>query len=209
MAGSGGLILWSAAATRHPHTPNLENAGENQVRIFKIVVCVVLAFAGAGAAFAADDAQTAALQRLADRAEIEELITRYVTALDTLDADAYEGVFTQDGEYDVTGTLYKGRAAIRKIVTDLQASRARNDAAGTPSPRLYHVMSNSSIQVLDATNARHQSYAQTVRLADNGQFVVGFMGRYEDVLVKVDGRWLIKSRKLVSFIPPAAAPPAR
>ena len=28
---------------------------------------------------------------------------------------------------------------------------------------------------------------QTVRLADNGQFVVGFMGRYEDVLVKV--RW--------------------
>jgi hypothetical protein len=35
------------------------------------------------------------------------------------------------------------------------------------------------------------------------------MGRYEDVLVKIDGRWYIESRKLVSFIPPAAAPVAR
>ena len=168
------------------------------------VLAVVSMFVGA-AASGAEDAQSA-LQKLVDRAEIQELVTRYVTALDTLDADAYEGVFTEDGEYDVTGNVYRGRVAIRKIVTDLQASRARNDAAGTPSPRLYHVMSNSSIEILDASNARHQSYAQTVRLADNGQFVAGFRGRYEDLLVKVDGRWLIKSRKLVSFIPPA--PPA-
>ncbi len=168
-----------------------------------IVACIV-AWSVNGSVFAADDVQT-----LADRAEIEELITRYVTALDGLDADAYEGVFTVDGEYDVTGTVYTGRAAIRKIVTDLQASRARNEAAGTPSPQLYHVMANHSIEILDATNARHQSYAQTVRLADNGQFVVGFMGRYEDVLVKVDGRWFIKSRKLVSFIPPANTRAAR
>lgn len=167
-----------------------------------VIVCAV-AWWVAGSAFAADNVQT-----LADRAEIEELITRYVTALDGLDADAYEGVFTVDGEYDVTGTVYKGRPAIRKIVTDLQASRARNEAAGTRSPQLYHVMANHSIEILDATNARHQSYAQTVRLADNNQFVVGFMGRYEDVLVKVEGRWYIKSRKLVSFIPPGPAAPA-
>jgi uncharacterized protein (TIGR02246 family) len=168
-----------------------------------VAVFAVASFAAAPA-FAADDVQT-----LADRAEIEELITRYVMALDGLDADAYEGVFTVDGEYDVTGTVYQGRPAIRKIVTDLQASRARNDAAGTASPQLYHVMANHSIEIVDETNARHQSYAQTVRLADSGQFVVGFMGRYEDVLVKVAGRWYIKSRKLVSFIPPAAPPAAR
>jgi uncharacterized protein (TIGR02246 family) len=156
----------------------------------------------AGVANGADDS-AAALQKLVDRAEIQELVTRYITALDTLDADAYEGVFTEDGEYDVTGNVYKGRPAIRKIVTDLQASRARNEAAGVRSPQLYHVMANSSIEILDAENARHQCYAQTVRLADNNQFVAGFMGRYEDELVKVDGQWLIKSRKLVSFIPPA------
>lgn len=171
------------------------------MRVSATAACGALMLAAVGGAVAADETETAALERLIDRAEIEELVTRYVTALDTLDADAYEGVFTEDGVYELPGgVVHTGRAAIRKIVTDLQAARDRNEAAGTPSPRLYHVMSNSTIEILDATHARHQSYAQTVRAADNGQFIVGFMGRYEDVLVKVDGRWLIRSRKLVSFV---------
>jgi uncharacterized protein (TIGR02246 family) len=179
------------------------------MRHFRIIVFAALVFAAAGVA-SAENAEAVAIQKLLDRAEIEELVVRYVTALDTLDADAYEGVFTEDAVYELPGGIvHTGRAAMRKIVTDLQAARARNEAAGTPSPRLYHVMANSSIELLDATNARHQSYAQTVRAAENGQFIVGFMGRYEDVLVKVDGRWLIKSRKLVSFVPPAANPASR
>jgi len=147
-------------------------------------------------------AQTADLVRmLADRAEIEELVTRYVTALDGLDAEAYASVFAEDAVYDVTGTVYSGRAAIRKIVTDLQASRDRARAEGVPSPALYHVMSNSSIEIVDEDEARHTSYAQTVRAAENGEFIVGFMGRYEDLIVRRDGRWQILSRKLVSFVP--------
>lgn len=156
-------------------------------------------FAAAVLAFPAN-AETQAVQKLLDEAEIRALVVRYVTALDTLDADAYAGVFAEDAQFDVAGTVYKGRAAIRKIVTDLQASQARNAAAGTPSPKLYHVMANTAVEIVDATNARHQSYAQTVRAAENGQFIVGFMGRYEDVLVKRDGKWLIQSRKLVSFV---------
>lgn len=149
-------------------------------------------------AAAADDA---AEQKLLDRAEIHELVTRYVTGLDTLDADLYAGVFAEDAVFELPGgVVHRGRAAIRKIVTDLQESRARNEAAGTPSPSLYHVMANTSIEVVDATNARHQSYAQTVRAAEGGQFIVGFMGRYEDQLVKRDGRWYIQARKLVSFV---------
>ena len=147
---------------------------------------------------AADDA---AVQKLLDRAEIAELVTRYVTGLDTLNADMYAGVFAEDAVFELPGgVVHRGRAAIRKIVTDLQESRARNQASGTTSPSLYHVMANTAIEVIDATNARHQSYAQTVRAAEGGQFVVGFMGRYEDVLVKRDGRWYIQSRKLVSFV---------
>jgi ketosteroid isomerase-like protein len=142
----------------------------------------------------------AAVQKLLDRAEIEALVARYVTALDTRDADAYAGVFAEDAVFELPGAVHRGRAEIRKIVTDLQESRARNEAAGRPSANLYHVMSNTSIEIVDATHARHQSYAQTVRAAENGQFIVGFMGRYEDDLVKRDGRWLIQSRKLVSFV---------
>lgn len=89
----------------------------------------ILAAIGFAAVSAPALADESALQKLADRAEIEELVARYVTALDTLDADAYASVF-----------------------------------------------------------------------AENGQFIVGFMGRYEDGLVKRDGRWFIQSRKLASFV---------
>jgi uncharacterized protein (TIGR02246 family) len=161
-------------------------------------VIFALALAAASAAVA-DDA--AVVQKLLDRAEIETLVTSYVKGLDTLDADLYAGVFAEDAVFELPGgVVHRGRAAIRKIVTDLQDSRARNQAAGTPSPSLYHVMSNTSIEIVDDQNARHQSYAQTVRAAEGGQFIVGFMGRYEDVLVKRDGRWYIQSRKLVSFV---------
>src|SRR5690606_25824396 len=133
-------------------------------------------------------AETDALQKLVDKMEIEALVARYVTALDTLDDDAYASVFAEDAVFDVAGTVHDGRDAIRKIVTDLQESRARNEAAGTPSPALYHVMSNTSIELLDETHARHQSYAQTLRAEDDGRFVIGFVRPYEDELWKRDGR---------------------
>ena len=163
--------------------------------VFRGAAAVMLAVLAVPAA--ADDA---AVQKLLDRAAIEELVAQYVRGLDTLDADAYAAVFAEDAVFELPGAVHRGRAAIRKIVTDLQQARARNEAAGTPSAKLYHVMANTSIELLDDANARHQSYAQTVRAAEDGRFVVGFMGRYEDVLVKRDGRWQIQSRKLVSFV---------
>jgi len=168
------------------------------MRVQQTVFASVIVFAFTAAVASADEA---AAQKLLDRAEIAELVTRYVTGLDTLDADLYAGVFAEDAVFELPGgVVHRGRAAIRKIVTDLQDSRARNQAGGTPSPSLYHVMSNTSIEVIDAANARHRSYAQTVRAAEGGQFIVGFMGRYEDVIVKRDGRWYIQARKLVSFV---------
>jgi hypothetical protein len=94
----------------------------------RLMLAAAMPFIGGQSAFAqAPDS----LRVLSDRAEIEELVARYVHALDTLDAD---------------------------------------------------------------------SYAQTVRAAENGQFIVGFMGRNDDVIVKRDGRWQILNRKLVSFV---------
>jgi hypothetical protein len=43
------------------------------------------------------------------KSDIQSLIVRYGTALDTLDADAYAGVFTTDAELDVAGNVRKGR----------------------------------------------------------------------------------------------------
>src|SRR5262245_25866404 len=155
-------------------------------------------------------AQNNAQQRLQDKLDIQALIVRYGTALDTLDADAYAGVFTTDAELNVAGNVRKGRQQIREIVTGLQKSRDENKAKGTSSPALYHVISNTTIELLNKDEARHRSYWQTVRVGPNNQVTVGAIGHYEDVIVKRAGQWLIRSRKITPFTDgtTAAAAPA-
>lgn len=147
-----------------------------------------------------------AQQRLQDKLDIQALIVRYGTALDTLDADAYAGVFTTDAELDVAGNVRKGRQQIREIVTGLQRTRDENKAKGTPSPALYHVISNTTIDILNKEEARHRSYWQTVRVGPNNQVTVGAIGRYEDVIVRRGGQWQIRSRKITPFTDGASAP---
>jgi uncharacterized protein (TIGR02246 family) len=165
-----------------------------------VLLVVMISVASAPAA------QNNAQQRLQDKADIQALIVRYGTALDTLDADAYAGVFTTDSELDVAGNVRKGRQQIREIVTGLQRSRDENKAKGTPSPALYHVISNTAIEILNNDEARHRSYWQTVRVGPNNQVTVGAMGQYEDVIVKRAGQWLIRSRKITAFTDGNTAP---
>src|SRR5215475_9472779 len=168
-------------------------------RTIALVLLVVVAVAQTTAA------QNNAQQRLQDKLDIQALIVRYGTALDTLDADAYAGVFTTDAELDVAGNVRKGRQQIREIVTGLQRSRDENKAKGTPSPALYHVISNTTIEILNNEEARHRSYWQTVRVGPNNQVIVGAIGQYEDVILKRAGQWLIRSRKITPFIDGTAA----
>lgn len=169
----------------------------NHLRVVSVLLAIVT-----GLFWQQTLAQSAdAVQKLQDRAEIEELVVRYITSLDGLDADTYANVFTEDAVYETPIAVYEGRAAIRAIVTDLQEATAGADVPEGVNPLgLYHVMSNSSIELISGTEARHTSYAQTVRAGGGGQFTVGFMGRYEDVIVKRDGRWQILERKLITFV---------
>src|SRR5215510_5518537 len=96
-----------------------------------VLLVVMITVAGA--------AQTSAVQnntqqRLQDKLDIQALIVRYGTALDTLDADAYAGVFATDAELDVAGNVRKGRPQIREIVTGLQRTRDENKAKGIVAP---------------------------------------------------------------------------
>jgi uncharacterized protein (TIGR02246 family) len=180
---------------------------------FRIIASVLLVAMMTVVAVAQTTAtQTNAQQRLQDKLDIQTLIVRYGTALDTLDADLYAGVFTADAELDVAGNVRKGRQEIREIVTGLQRTRDENKAKGTPSAALYHVISNTAIEIMNNEEARHRSYWQTVRVGPNNQVTVGAIGQYEDVIVKRGGQWLIRSRKITPFTAgnaAAAAPAAR
>jgi 3-phenylpropionate/cinnamic acid dioxygenase small subunit len=141
-----------------------------------------------------------AKQQLVERAAIEEVMQKYIWSVDSLDADGYVSVFTEDAEIDSNGAIEKGHEQIRKVVTGLQARQAENRAAGKPPGALYHVISNERISFQSATEATYQSYWQTLRKGTDNRYIAGGFGKSEDHLVKQkDGKWLIKSRKLVVF----------
>ena len=150
---------------------------------------------GASGASLADDAATA---READRAAIEALMWRYVRALDTMDADGYAAVFTEDGTFGSGSTQRKGRGDLKAMVSDLKKGRDERAAAGTPSAAMYHVIANHQITFTGANSARYDSYWMTVFGAAGPETPVrvAAAGRGVDELVRVDGQWLIKNRNV-------------
>ena len=134
-----------------------------------------------------------------DRTAVEDVMARYVWAVDSLDADGYVAVFTDDAVIDSNGSISKGSAEIRRIVTNLIQRRDDNKAKGLPASNLYHMTSNVRITFPKPGEAVHQSYWQTVRRDNDGKMIAAAMGRSEDRLVKRNGKWLIQSRKLTVF----------
>jgi 3-phenylpropionate/cinnamic acid dioxygenase small subunit len=134
-----------------------------------------------------------------DRIAIEDVMARYVWTVDSFDADGYVAVFTEDAVIDSNGTISKGQAQIRKIVTDLIKRRDDNKAKGLPARNLHHLISNVRITFPKPGQAVHQSYWQTVRKDESGKMIAAAMGTSEDHLVKRNGRWLIQFRKLTVF----------
>ena len=134
-----------------------------------------------------------------DRIAVEDVMARYVWAVDSLDADGYVAVFTEDAVIDSNGSFSRGHAEIRKIVTGLIQRRDDNKAKGLPTTNLYHVISSPRITFTKPGEALHQSYWQTVRRDKDGRMIAAAMGRSEDRLVKRNGQWLIQFRKLTVF----------
>jgi uncharacterized protein (TIGR02246 family) len=134
-----------------------------------------------------------------DRIAVEDVMARYVWTVDSLDADGYVAVFTEDAVIDSNGNISKGHEQIRKIVTDLMKRRDDNKAKGLPTANLYHVISNVRITFPKPNEALHHSYWQTVRRDKDGKMIAAAMGRSEDHLVKRNGKWLIQFRKLTVF----------
>jgi len=134
-----------------------------------------------------------------DRVAVADVMARYVWTVDSLDADGYAAVFTDDAVIDANGNISRGRAEIRKVVTNLIQRRDDNKAKGLPTANLYHVVSNVRITFPKPAESLHQSYWQTVRRGNDGTMIAAAMGRSEDRLVKRNGQWLIRSRTLTVF----------
>ena len=134
-----------------------------------------------------------------DRVAVEDVMARYVWAVDSFDPEGYVAVFTEDAIIDSNGSISRGHEEIRKIVTSLIQRRDDNKAKGLPASNLHHMISNVRITFPKPGEALHQSYWQTVIRDTDGKMTAAAMGRSEDRLVKRNGKWLIQSRKLTVF----------
>ena len=92
-----------------------------------------------------------------DRIAVEDVMARYVWAVDSLDPAGYVGVFTEDAIIDSNGSISKGHEEIRRIVTGLIRRRDDNKAKGLPASNLYHVISSPRITFPTAGEAVHLS----------------------------------------------------
>ncbi|OJW72812.1 MAG: hypothetical protein BGO57_00440 [Sphingomonadales bacterium 63-6] len=138
-----------------------------------------------------------------DRAEIEDLMARYLFAIDYFDWDAYVATFAEDGELEFANGTTKGREAIRKTVMSFTESIGKyyHTEDGKPA-KLRHVVLQSSIRV---EGDRAWARTQWVEMANHGPgdtMKMGTYGIYEDELTRVDGHWLFAKRRVLNeFIP--------
>jgi hypothetical protein len=170
-----------------------------------LVACAI----SAGCAPKPSPTETAAAQRLADREAIEVVLKQANTGFELSDADVFANAFAADALYELNGAgpvfgyekmTYTGRDEIRTIITDrLERARKADPASLKYDPaslRRYNRNTDSLIEIVDATNARHSSSWMVV-MKTNVDIHTSAVGRYEDELVKQDGKWLIKKRRRI------------
>jgi uncharacterized protein (TIGR02246 family) len=161
--------------------------------VLSIAAFLVVALLGSRAVAAENETEREAR----DRAQIEKLMWQYVRALDTENADAYAAAFTPDGQFGSGANAVKGRDALKKMINDFRQRAAENESkSGEKRQAMYHVIANSYLEFLDKDHARLEAYWMTVFAAGGPKTPsrVAAAGREVDELVRINSRWLIKTR---------------
>jgi hypothetical protein len=124
-----------------------------------------------------------------DKLEIQELLARYAWALDTGELDDFVACFTPDAviieEVFEDPDRWQGAEGIRALAEHYMA------APNFPG-RQHHtsqlLMEGSS----ELCNAR--SFAFVTECHGEPPYLLRFTGYYEDIIAKLEGKWLFKER---------------
>lgn len=158
----------------------------------------VLALAGAGETAMAKQPKYSATYAQ-DRAQIEDLMSRYLFAIDYDDWDSYVETFAPDGVLEFASGTSKGRQEIRDMVVKFAAGigRVYHTEDGKPA-KLRHVVLQSMIRV-----EGNRAWGRTLwlEMANHGPMdtmKMGTYGIYEDEFKKENGQWLIAKRRVLN-----------
>ena len=136
-----------------------------------------------------------------DRVEIEEQSCRYSLAYDTRDADAFLGVFCDDGVFEAVLTGEADPLATVAGAAELRGFVERGAPGGGAA---VHVVSGIVVDEVDEGQVRTRSSVIVTKQLKDGPAVVTH-GRYEDVWRREPTGWRLAHRRYVS----AGYPPYR
>ena len=121
-----------------------------------------------------------------DRSAIAEILARYCHAIDQRRWDDLAGLFTDDCRLDFGAVMgvFEGHEGLRRFAATLDATDLF----------MRHYTTNLVVRGAGAV-AHAESYVLAVTGPAGARSVT--TGRYDDDLVKVDGRWHIQSRRAV------------
>jgi len=134
-----------------------------------------------------------------DRMGILDLYARYSWALDTGDTDGYVALFTDDAEAveetpDGTLDICKGKAEIRRLVLKF------HDRADFPGHQ--HQMAQLVFEPDPENRPDHwvvRSYAWATINHPPAPPHLHWCGHIRDIVAKVDGEWLIRSKQIMGW----------
>ena len=133
----------------------------------------------------------------ADRAAIHRLLVEYGSTLDARDFDGFAALFAREGSYvagngeGVSGA--QAGAMMREVFAD--------NALGFREPN-YHLFFNEVVNVTGADSATATSMSLYMVPGDDGAPVPAMMARYEDQLVREQGRWKFAKRVVHALMAP-------
>jgi uncharacterized protein (TIGR02246 family) len=131
------------------------------------------------------DSVATRLQRFEDKAEIEALLLDYGRHLDSRDFGAYSALFAKDGEWVGGFGTVAGPANIKAFMEKAMGTQPN-------TAKNYHLLSNFVITVNGDTATAWSRWAFVVP-GERGA-AISQAGRYDDTLVRENGRWKFKKR---------------
>lgn len=127
------------------------------------------------------------VQELSDRIEIDDLLTRYATALDAKDWELFSTCFTADAFID-----YTGAGGIKGHLTEIREWLAQVMAG---FPMTQHLVTNRAVRLSGDTATSRCALFNPMGVKDGDGLAVFLEGGYyRDKLVRTPDGWRIAER---------------
>jgi uncharacterized protein (TIGR02246 family) len=130
---------------------------------------------------------------LDDEIQISAMLAAYSQLLDDGLFEPWSDLFTEDARLSFPGRDAEGRDQIRALMEKVQPDGARGK----------HMTANSTVDV-DGDTATGTTDYLFVRGGAEGITIVS-AGRYHDTLVRQDGRWRFRERRITFLATPGGA----